>query len=302
MALVWKEQYFDRGLTGSSSGIGRTRGWNVTGGGPDVVAVDGQAPQFGDTHPDQPGLVVNNVSFLPTGFGTRVIAQYVPKEFQDQTPPENQDDDQWTGIDTTFEDVDVEIPVFQLVTKEFPTTGGGTQTLDVWQPVEQKATFRYARIVHRVTLNAMVAGGGGIVTALNIAQAVHEQTNKLHTIAGKKYLFTAERSRRTKINLYPHTYRWAFDPGIPNTIEFDTSAGPNLMLIGSLGFPYANPNASGAPAEFTHPTNPNGYIIPPYYRMDTAPDGTDPTQPPVIKFSKAYLEDPAGYLTLPGAF
>ena len=302
MALTWTEQYFDRGVNETSSGRGRTRGWIVTGpeAAPDVVAADAQAPQFGDEHPNYSGLVVNNVSFLPEGRHTSVRAQYVPLEFQDPIPPENTDDSDFTKIDTTFEDVDVEIPVFRLVTKEFPAAGGGTETKQIWQPVEQKATFRYSRIVHRITLNATVAGGGGVITALNIAQSVHAQTNKIHTIAGIKYLFKAERSTRTKVDLYPYTYRWTFDPGIPNTFTFSSSAGPNLMKIGTLGIPYANPS-SGNP-DFNSPDSANGYIIPPHYRVDTSPAEGDPEQPPEITYSKSYAEVPDGYLTLPGVF
>lgn len=302
MALVWNEQHFDRGVSASSSGVGRTRGWNVTGDGasPDLVAQDALSPQFGDEHPDYPGMVVNNVSFLPEGRHTMVRAQYVPREFQDPIPPESEDEEEFIKMDVTFEDVDVEIPIFQLVTKEFPNGPDSTVTMNVWKPIDQKATFRYSRTVHRITLNAMVLGGGGVITQMRIARYVREQANKIHTIDGVKMLFKADSVRRTKIDQYPFTYRWIDDPGIPNTFEFDTSAGPNLMVIGTVGIPYANPSAPGAPAEFTHPDTDNGYILPPYYRVDTSPDGDDPTNPPIITYSKSYIEEPSGYTMLPG--
>jgi len=286
MALTWTEQHFDRGTTESSSGFGRVRGWKVTGDESvvDVVTDDPSAPRFGDVHPDYPLLVVNNVSFLPEGRHVVVRAQYVPIEFQDPTPPENEDDLEFFKIDTTFEDVDIEIPVFELVTKEFPIQGGGTETKDVWQPVRQKATFRYSRTVHRITLNATVAGGAGVITQLNISQAVNEQTNKIHQIGGVKYLFKSDSVRRTKIDNYQFTYRWIYDPGVPNTLEYDLSYSPNMGGIGSYGFPYAS----------------SEFVVEPYSRLDTAPNASDPTQVPVVVSSPAYMEDLTGYTTLPG--
>lgn len=299
MALVWKEQYFDRGVSDSSSGVGRTRGWIVSGdsASPDVVAADTNpaAPYFGKVHEDYPRLVVNNVSYLPQGRHTVVRASYVPEEFQDPIPPELDTGLDFFKIDTTFEDVDVDIPVFQLVTMKTTDAAGGVISQDVWKPVSQKATFRYARIVHRVTLNATIAGGAGIVTQLGISQAITEETNKIHQIGGVKYLFKSDSVRRTKIDEYQFTYRWISDPGIPNTLNFDMMASPNIALIGSYGFPVANLN------DFPHPNNLNGYVIPPFHRLDTAPDRTDPTNVPVVTISPSYIENLNGYLDLPGA-
>lgn len=284
MPLTWTEQYFDRGVSDSSSGVGRTRGWKVPLSTPDIAAADVGAPKFDDVHPDDPNLVVSSVSFLPQGRHTVVRATYTLREFQDPTPPENEEGEDFYRLDATFEDVDVEIPIFQLVTKEFPVSEGMTQTKMVWQPVQQKAIFRHSRVVHRMTLNATVVSGAGVVAQLALSQSINEQTNKIHEIAGVKYLFKPDGLRRVSVDQYQVTYRWIFDPGVPNTLDFDASASPNMGIIGSYGFPFADDN----------------FIIKPYSRLDTSPDGNDPTQAPVVKSSPAYVEDLDGYQTLLG--
>ncbi len=284
MALVWKEQFFERRVSETSSGANPTRGWTVTGGGPDVVRNNPLAPHRGDTHPDDSNLIVNTVSYTPTGYGTLVRAQYLPAEFIDSPPPEDTTGIEWTKIDSTFEDVDVNIPVFEIVTKSHPGPGGTVIENDYWQPVERTTPFRYTRLVHRITVNAIVPSAGDVSTQLSLAVPISNQHNKIHTIGGLKYLFMADGIRRIKADQYQFTYRWIFDPGVPNTIDMQTGDHANIGIIGSYGFPYAD----------------DLYIVPPYSRIDTAPDGNDPTNSPVVKVSPAYLEDPNGWLTLPG--
>ena len=297
MPLTWTEQHFDRGISDSSFGKGRTRGWKVPLSTPDIAAADVQAPEFGDEHPDDPNLVINNVSFSPEGRHTAVRASYVPREFQDSEPPENQTDLEFFKMDVTFKSIDVQIPVFQRVEQQIPDGSGGLVLKRVWKALDTVKVFRYAQTVHRITLNAIVQGGAGVITQMNIAHAIRTQANKLHRIGGVQYLFLPDSVRRTKIDKYPITYRWIFDPGVPNTLVFDDMASPVIGQIGSYGFPHADK------VDFPHPsTDPNidGYIIPPYHMMDVALDVDDPEKFPTVVISPAYESDDNGHLTLPG--
>ena len=299
MPLTWTEQYFDQSINDSSSGIGKVRGWKVPLSTPETAAADVQAPKFGEEHPDfqTNGLVVNNVSFIPQGRHTVVRASYVPKEFQDSEPPEDTTDLEFFKIDTTFKDVTVKIPVFQRVVQKVPNSTGGVDIHIAWKPVQTTAAFTYAQTVHRITLNAVVSGGAGVVTQLNISQFIHNQTNKLHRIGGVQYLFKADSIRRTKIDSYQFTYRWIHDPGVPNTLVFEEQVNPTFSTIGSYGFPHAS--AVDFPNPSTDP-NVSGYVIPPYHRMDVATDKDDPSKTPTVVISPSFEADDNGHLTLPG--
>lgn len=281
---IWKEQFFGRGVQEIAEGFGRTRGWTVRGSSPDVAQEEPEAPRWGDAHPDYPGMVVNNVSFTPTGYGTSVRANYTPLEFIDAPRPEDTTGLDWSKIDSTFEDVSVDIPVFELVEKTMPGPGDTNILQSYWKAVERTTTFKYSRLVHRITLNAIVSSDGSVSSQLSLVIPISNQHNKIHTIGGIKYLFRSDGIRRIKRDEYQFTYRWILDPGVPNTIEMNTTEYPNIGLIGSFGFPFADEQ----------------YIVPPYSRVDTAPNASDPTQAPVVTVSPAFIEDPQGYLTLPG--
>lgn len=283
---IWIEEHFDRGLTLSAQGTGRTRGFKVVGSVPSVAANEPEAAalSFGTPHPDDPGLVVNNCAFTPTGYGTEVRANYVPLEYIDQPPPENDTGIDWTNVDSTFEHVDTDIPIFQLVRKNFPTAGGGTEEIQVWQRAQHVKKFRNTRVVYRLTVNAEFTSDGTVNTLFQLTQAISNENNKLHTINGRKYLFNADGARRIDKDNYQFTYRWTSDPGIPNTLIFEDQSSPNIGGIGVYGFPFFNAN----------------YIIPPFFSLDAAPTDGDPTQAPTVVFSPIYLENPNGHLTLPG--
>lgn len=282
------ELHVGRGISESSAGFGRTRTWRGLIMTVDQAKSDPDAPRFNDPHPDDPNLVVSNASFVPEGPHVLVRANYVDSIFQDSTPPENQTDEEWTQINTTFEDVDVDIPIFELVTKQFPTASGGSESKDIWQIAEQTATFRYARAVHRITLNATVMGGAGVATQLAISSAINEQTNKLHRIGGAQYLFKADNVSRTAEDQYQFTYRWLTDPGVPNTLGplFTASYSPNLKEFNFSSFAY--------------PVYDDDFIIPPFHRLDYGPSSSDPSDAPEIAFSLQYVENDNGHLTLPG--
>lgn len=306
MSIDWvaSEYHYGRGVTVGAGGDSRTREWRITGTTPDVAKVDAGVPGRLDPHPADPSLLLDTIAFSPTGYGTLVRANYVPQAYTGSPPPENTQELEYISIDTTFESVDVDIPVFQLVNQR--TILGPSLTpiqIPVYIPVARAATFRYAKTVHRIRLNATVGSGQDVSGQLNLTNVIAQQTNKIHQISGRRYLFVCDSISRLEIDKYAFTYRWIQDPGIPNTLSFDevitpdaaSSAGAGLGRIGTYVYPLAQaPEGQGS-----------GQIIKPYERIDVMPaqiGGTeDPSLPPVVRSSPLYEEDFSGFLTLPGA-
>lgn len=282
--MSWNELYFGRGVNDSAQGFSTTREWAVQGSSPDVAKTEPDAPKFGDAHPDNAGLVVSSVSYEPVGYGTKVRASYVPFEFIPGVPPENTTTEEWIAIDSTFETHDIEIPLFQLVSKSFPVASGGTETKLVYRPVQRVKSYQYTNVVHRVTLNATIMGGPTVDAQMLITEQINQQNDKIHTIAGRDYLFNADGVRRIEADNYQFTYRWTTDRGVPNTLVFDASATENIGFIGSIAFPYADED----------------YIVPPFKMLDTAPVDNDPTMPPKVTISDRYERDETGWQSLPG--
>ena len=289
--MAWADQstelYFEHGITEQAGGTRRRRTWRVAGEVPDVVRALGGRPQRGDIEnfPGIGDLIIDSVDFRPDSAGTIVQAVYVPPEYGTLDPPENDTGLDFVESDSTFEDVDVELPVFQVRVSQLFAAGGVPAVLTTYQAVEQKAAFRYSRTVHRITLNAMIQSGTSADTQLALTQIINEQTNKIHQINGRKYLFKPDGVRRLAVDKYQFTYRWIDDPGIPNTFNFDGQINANLGRIGTYVYAVAD----------------NDFVIPPYQRLDIAPaDENDPTQPPVVVVSPNYDEDLNGWLSLPG--
>lgn len=291
---TWTELHFERGVTENATGNGFTRGWSVVGSTPDQARVEPEAPHRNDPHPDDPLMVINTVTFSPTGYGTQVLAQYVPVEFLDPTPPVNTTGLDWSMIDTDHQDEDVDIPVFEQVTKQFPTSSGGTEEKKVWKRVQNVLPFRKTVVVWRMQFNATVVSDGSVSSLLDLTDIITAQHNKIHTLFGRKALFRADGSKPIGEDKYQFRYAWYFDPGIPYLDDFiirDNSGptvGPGVAVIGSEAFPVAGES------------NGQLYVIPPFSNVRSSPDASDPENYPTVSVSLAYEEDPTGWQTLPG--
>ena len=267
----------------------------------------------GQEHPRIPGLVCDGSVFIPDGHGCTITASYKPSEFLEY-PIENIAEPEYIDIDTTFEDTDVTIPIYQKVKKTFGEIEGTPVEREVYQRVSNIANFRYSRTVHRISLNAEIISFGGVDTQLLITQYINTQTNKLHKINGVWMLFNADGVRRLEKDKYQFTYRWTFDPGIPNTLNFppEDQDEQGFAKLGQYYYPLAySPARDGEPDEFVppHPTDDLlGWIAVPYHRTDVA-GGANPEQAPFVARSPQYTVgsfagSPAGtgdgYLGLPG--
>jgi len=293
------ELYFERRVSVTAAGEPRTRAWAIQGFTPDATKADPGAPQRLDPHPDDSGLVLDSIAFTPTGYGTQVSANYVPSQYTGGPPPPIDNAPGYIAIDTTFENVDVQIPVYTRVRM----TMGDIPTIP-YVPVSNLATFRYSQTVHRITLNATVSSGPSVLTQLNLASSITSQTNKIHTIGGVKYRFVCDRIERQSEDQYGFIYRWIQDPGVVNTLVFEeqitpgtgSTQGAGIGRIGSYFFPQAVAPGGGNP----------GFIIEPFKRIDIAPaklfddEDANPQIPPVVVSSPSFVEDANGWQTLPG--
>jgi len=281
---IWVEQHFGRSLTETGQGLGIARLWHVVGSTPQVARGEPEAPHYLDVHPDNTGLVVSSVAFDAAGFGAIVRASYTPVEFLPPVPPEDTTNIDWIKIDVSSKTQTVDLPLFQIVKKNFPIVGGGVEEKLIFRPIDRVKSYEYTNAVYRVTVNAIVTGGSNFDSIVAATSVIEEQVNKIHVIAGKDYLFASEGSRRIEEDMYQFVYKWTSDKGVPNTFEFDLFSGPNLGVLGSVVYPHAN----------------NEYIIPPFKMLDTSPAADDPTLPPLVFISDRYVRDDNGYTTLPG--
>lgn len=253
----------------------------------------------GESHPDLVELVVNTVQVDPTGYGASITVGYTLPE-QVDTNFDNPDAPGFFAIDTTFDSTDIEIPIYQKVVKTF----GDLVSQEVFQRVENVASFRYTKSVNRITLNAEIIGDKTVTSQLSLVQQLNRQNNKLHRIGGVWYLFEVDGIRRIEKDKYQFTYRWTYDPGVPNTLT-TLSIEDSYAVQGSYLYPLAwRRTQTGHPALPFVPDLTYDWVIVPHHRTDVATSGI-PSEYPKVDTAPQYLIGSAtgvgdGYTLLPG--
>ncbi len=284
----------------TSSGLTDTIVWEVNATPVYVVlqnVVSAVGAVRGELHPDFSDLIVNTVSVVATGHGSKVTVAYGSQSTFDLDQPEPEAEG-YIDIDTTFGNEDIEIPIYQKVTKTF----GDLISMDVFQRVSNSVGFRFTKSVNRVVLNADIATDGSVTTQLDIAKYLNEQNNKLHKIGGVWYLFEVDGVRPIGKTRYQFTYRWTYDPGVPNTLNLPLD--DQFAVQGSYLYPIAWQPGDDA-NEFI-PDTTKSWIVVPHHRTDVATATGDPTQLPLVNLAPQYLVGSApggngnGYLLLPG--
>jgi len=266
----------------------RQRGFKVEGYTVDQAKGAAGIPQYLDPHPDFPDMLVRSIGTAPEGDGAIVTVNYSPSAYAGgSVPPVNQFAEGFIGVDSTFEDVTVDIPLFERVEHVFDEAGAAISK-QVFQRVPDVVPFQYSRVVYRIPLaitTINIAGSFG--TAMGVAQLIGSQINKVHTIFGRKLLFKPEGLAQRGEGEFKVTYRWIDDPGVINRIgEIPSpSAGPNLRFFPDSTEIYP----------FFDSTN----ILPPFKGLRIS-GNEDPEQPPSVTFFDKYQEEPLGWQTLPG--
>lgn len=267
-----------------------TRGFNVEGLGPDLARFVPFIPRYGDSHPDNPGMIVRSVSAGPRGTGSLVQVTYAPREFVGGgQPPVVDTAEDFFGADVSFDYEDIDIPLFRR--------SGLTTTDDQGLPITQLvyADYRvgipYRKRVpyYRVTTGVTFEDTATFDDIMDLSDFIVDQTGSIHTIFGRDLLFSCEGMQYVTRTQYKVTYRWTQDLGIPNQWEadtpFDETLDANIGRRGSILYPFAD-------AE---------YVIPPFKGMRI--DGnTDPTELPIVTFFDKYkrIDSGNGWQLLPG--
>lgn len=263
-----------------------TRGFNVEGLGPDLARLVPNIPKYGDSHPDDPNMIVRSVSASPRGAGSLVQASYSPSEFVGGSfAPINDYAEDFFGADVSFDYDDIDIPLYRLAT--MTVTDPLPLTKFVYSDYRAGIPYRKRVPYFRVTTGLTFAEATNMDDIIGLSDLIVDQTDKIHRIFGRDLVFSCEGLQYVTRTQYKVTYRWSQDLGIPNEWQaetpFDETVSDNLGRRGTILYPFAD----------------SDYVIPPFQGMRI--DGnTDPTQPPSVTFFNKYKRDESGWVNLPG--
>lgn len=289
MPFVWNEVRDGRSVLVDTKGDQKTRAWYIPGASPDPARVDTNParPERGDEHPDFPGLVANSISYAHYLAGTRCEATYIPAELLQDEQENDTDIDFFDGDGHTVH-IKREIPVIEYVKQSMTDSSSPDQY--IWRPVDPKliAPFEYTAIEFSTEIIAQITSTPHLDQMLLILDRLREEDGKIHRINGVDYSFGTEGTERVSKDKYRLVYTWRSDPGLPNTLAYNTQISPNWAWIGGYGYGFYD----------------NEFIIPPFSRIDTGPALTggvpDPTIPPVLVASPTKIRNDDGWQTLPG--
>ena len=290
------EQYQYRAVSVSSGIPTRVRGFRVVGMNVDQAINVTGVPRYKEAHPDFSGLVVRDINTSWQGCDTHVVVTYVPSQYVGvNIPPVDQFAEDFIGIDITFDDVTVDIPLYQQTKIKI----GQPPTViekDVWQRRQDVMPYQYSRSIVRIdmALELDTASNFGITTALS--DLIEAQINKIHRLPnGRDYLFKPEGMDQRGEKAFNITYRWYSDPGVPNTLleHFGTNIilppinqpGGLIGLIGGTAYPFFDEN----------------FLIPPFNGVRIDGDKEDAEAPPKVTFFERFDRSMlTGWATLPG--
>lgn len=283
------EQYQYRGVSSSSGIATRTRGFRVVGMNVDQALNTTGVPVYKSAHPDYADMWAKDFSTTWQGCDTHVVVTYVPKEFIGVgIPPVDEFGEEFVGVDQTFDDVDVDIPLYQQTTIKVGNPPDVVSQL-VWQRRTDVMKYQYSRNIIRIDIALELDTESNFDVAMSIGVPIRAQINKIHTLPdGKDYLFKPEGLDQSGPKQFKATYRWYSDPGVPNVLAAEFGgvfAGENLQLLGGTGYPVFDED----------------FLIPPFNGVRIDGDAEDPTNAPKVTFFERFdTSDPQGWRSLPG--
>jgi hypothetical protein len=294
--FTWKELDDGRSIILATNGAQPTRAWYVKGATVDAALADPNParPFRGQAHPDYPGLVVETAAYRKYLLGVRVEARYVAEEYLGE-PPEPGTDENYIDINPYFEPHSRELPVIETYVQAFRDSDTPDQTL--WRFSNRTVPYIYDRLAFSIEVNAELPSTASVSVMLNEMRNLRSQVGKIHTIDGNKYVFSVEDAGRINKDRYKFVYKWVDDPGVPNTLNIVQQ--PNDRNGANWGYTATGGSSAYGFADMDH-------IIPPFSRIDTQWDTTDgvpdPSISPLFRVVPEGLEDPQGWMTLPGIF
>ena len=245
-------------------------------------------PRYGDTHPDDSNLLVQNISASGRGLGSLVQVSYVPIDYWGGgQPPVNDSAEDFWGIDVSFDYEDIDIPLFRRSGLTTTDEQGLPITQLVYADYRVGIPYRKRVPYYRVTTGVTFAEPASLGDIFALSELIVDQTDKIHRLFGRDVVFSCEGLQYVSRTEYKVTYRWSQDLGIPNEWEadtaFDETLDENLGRRGSILYPFADED----------------FVIPPFKGMRI--DGNiDPTELPLVTFFDKYKRDDNGWQNLPG--
>lgn len=262
-----------------------SRAWNVEGLGPDVAVQVPAIPNYRDPHPSDSNMIVRSINATPRGAGSLIEVSYAPAPYVGGSGPGiNEFSEGFIGTDVSFDNEDVELPLFRVVDMVF---GEGDSAVEktVFEAIPDVVPFRRPVPYYRVTVALTLTDPATFTDALALGDVIAAQVGNIHTIGGRDLVFSCEGIDQNDVNEYKIAYRWTQDKGVANTLanDFGPSAGPNLRYLESTVYPVFN----------------DDFLIPPYkgLRID---GNVDPEQAPTVTFFDRFKREPNGWQNLPG--
>lgn len=144
-------------------------------------------------------------------------------------------------------------------------------------------TFRWVEDSQKISLNTLtlriVVNVGPTEYTLAAFKSIRSKTNKLHVIEGDKWIFNGGSATQVSVDTWRIAYEWWADPGNP-ALPVPTGSNASDLIL---------------PPERPSFTN---------YFKDLVTVGIPPltglTQVPIIRISEPLIDDPNGYVGLPG--
>lgn len=227
-----------------------------------AVLADPDLPALGSAHPDNPFLFVKTRAPQRAEDGTiDVVVSYSTMPYADSPPPPKQPGDQFVRWTNGTVKRKLHIPGAVKTPVRVPLPDNTSVIKRPWQPYDFDVTRTYATLTLETTVPKLSFGQTAFVAFKN---------DKIHTIQGKKYLFSLEFGTATNELHDVLRYQWVYDPG---SIEYISQTFNGISL----------PDV----------------VRPPFTRWVRIP-ADDAETPPIYKTFPEYDEDPTGYLGLPG--
>lgn len=276
-----------RGKTNNDSIVSLSRGFRVYDTRVDQATEQPLIPVHGEVHPDNNQLFARDIIASGMGQHSLVTVKYVEAPFINYSiPPVNQYEESFVGVDTTFEDRQVDIPLFQQ-TKVVLSTSAGVDEKLIWQRRKDVLPLQYTTPILRMDVSFTASTQGSFNIAVAIASVINAQNDKIHTINGRDYRFKCEGVNQRGEGEYKATYRWYEDLGVPNKLPAgggQVFGSPYIRLVGNTLYPVYSEEL----------------ILPPFSAVRIDANADSPELEPIVSFFELYEREPQGYLTLPG--
>lgn len=246
-------------------------------------------PNYNDPHPHFAGLVVDQIDIDEWGDNTaKVYVRY--SNNRSWAKPDPPPDPTAPGINSWSRITDIEddiVPIAVREPLEVVVPNQAPVVKRVWGKVEFKVQGVRSIIEVRKSLGEHEQGTVDF-------DYIEEETNKLHTIGGRSYLFLGAACEQLNATRWEIRYRWRYDRGTLRPADWPAS-GAAISPFDDFAYPTSQAKPPLAPTiagEYIRHPFTEIYLIPP----DDIEFGT----PTWVASKELYRRNPNGWQGLPG--